>query len=181
MKEFVDHSLLKNPIPVFIIYLLIFSGCTVGTKVSLTADSVDYPVSMAQSFYSETNTLILPHQYEVVQEFGFEFTKWGVTSPLNINANEDLSDVLNEIIEKYQGDAITDLSISALNPPTRNNLLLFAKTVALSSALVFTTATIINLKMSYGAAAAGSAAVYLFTPAAAKVRVEGRVVRLIHD
>lgn len=180
--EIIGKPNLKGiPAPVFIIILLITGGCSVGTKVNLTAHSVQYPISMTYSFYSDSNALILPRQYELLEEFSIEFTKWGISAPLNLNANADLSTILNEIIENQQGDAIIDLSISVFNPPGRNGMLLLTKTLALTSALIFITLTITDPKASYAVLAAGSAALFLFTPAAADIRIEGRVVRIIDN
>ncbi len=159
-------------------YLLI-NGCSVGAKVKLNAANIEYPVSQTNSFYTANNRLILPGQYEVEEEFSFTFTKWGVSSPIEIKSEEDISNRLNAIIQQHNGDAIVDLTISVHNPPVRNGLLWFTKTVAFWTALIFTPLTLIEPKSDHAIIAASSIGLYMFTPATAIIKVEGKVVRLI--
>lgn len=157
---------------------LLFISCSVGTKVQIKADQMEYPVSQSNSFYSADDQLTLTDNYEILDDFSITFTKWGVSSIINIHSHEDISDRLNKIIEEQNGDAIIDMTISVYNPPVRNGLLLFAKTVALSAVLIATPITIIKPSRESVIIAGSSGLLYLFTPAAADIRVEGKVVRV---
>lgn len=159
--------------------LFFLQGCSVGAKVHINASNVEYPVSQTNSFYTPNNQLIITDEYEILEEFSFTFTKWGVSSLINIQSEEDISNQLNRLIKEHNGDAIVDLTIAVYNPPFRNGILWFTKTVALSAALITFPIAIIEAKAGYAVTGAGSAAVFLFTPAAADIKVEGKVVRLL--
>ncbi|MEX2603732.1 MAG: hypothetical protein WD361_06000 [Gracilimonas sp.] len=165
----------------FIILLsfYVLCGCSVGAQVSINAAHVNSPVSQTNSFYTQNDKLILTDHYEVVESFSHTFTKWGVSSIINIRNEEDISEKLNSIIAKHDGDGIVDLTISVNNPPFINGMMWFTKTVALTAALISIPATIIEPKRGYALTAAGSSVVYLFTPAAAEIKIEGKVVRLL--
>lgn len=169
----------KYILPVLLSSCLFIDGCTVGARVKLSAASVEFPVSQTNSFYTANNHLVLPTQYEVQREFSFTFTKWGVSSPVEIRSKADISDKLNAIIRQDNGDAIVDLTISVSNPPVRNGLLWFTKAMALWTALISIPLTIIEPKTTHAVIAASATAVYLFIPAAAVIKVEGKVVRVI--
>ena len=108
----------------------------------------------------------------------FSFTKWGVSSVIDIEREEDISKELNNIIKKNNGDAIVDLTISVSNPPI-NGFTFFTKVMSLWGALIFTPLTIIEPSRDYAIIAASSIVLYIFTPAAADIKIEGKVVKLL--
>ncbi|MGN8224483.1 hypothetical protein [Gracilimonas sp. BCB1] len=107
--------------------VVLISGCSVGAKIAVSAFDVQYPVSQTSSFYDSQNQLKTEADYEPVKDFNFTFTKWGVSSMIEIRNSEDISNRLNNIIEKNGGDAIVDLQISVNNPAGKNGLLWFTK------------------------------------------------------
>ncbi|MEQ8523166.1 hypothetical protein [Gracilimonas sp.] len=168
-------------LPLLVIFLLAgitFSGCSVGAKITVTASEIDYPVSHTSSFYNQQDRLQTEEQYEAVKNFGFTFTKWGVSSLIEIENSEDISNRLNKIIEKNGGDAIVNLHISVNNPTGKNGLLWFSKTITTTASVLFSFLAISDPKPEFAAIAVGSTAAALFTPAAADIRVEGTVVRI---
>ncbi len=158
---------------------IIFAGCSVGTKVLVTADELEYPVSQTSSFYTPDGKLAVSENFEILEDFEFTFTKWGVSSVLNIDNQQDISSRLNAVIEEHNGSAITNLTISVYNPPVRNGLMLFVKTVSLTAALISIPVTAIEPSQEGAVIALSSSLIYLFTPAAADIKIEGTVVRFI--
>lgn len=158
--------------------MLITNGCTVGVKVLVDAPDVEYPVSQTSNFYAGER-LVLNDEYEILDNFEFTFSRLGTSGIINLVSRVDLSNELNRIIKEQNGDAITNLSVSVHNPPVANGLLWFVKTVALTATLASTTITIIEPDRVPALIAAGSAAVYVFTPAKATIKVEGYVVRIL--
>lgn len=161
--------------------ILFLGGCSVGATIAVSAKKVHYPVSYTDSFYSPDNQLVLPGEYEALKDFSFTFTKWGVSSLIEIRNSEDISDRLNKIIENENenGDAITNLRISINNPPGRNGLLWFSKALTITSSALFTFLAISDSehRPEFTAIAAGSALTALFTPAAVDIKVEGTVIQ----
>jgi hypothetical protein len=154
------------------------NGCSVGALVNVKAIDMDYPVSHTNNFYSKSDSLVKLNHYEVQNEFSFSFTKWGVAFPLDIKREEDISKKLNNIIEKNNGDAIVDLSVSVSNPAI-NGFTFFIKTISFWTALVATSLTIKESSGDHAIIATSSIALYLFTPAAADIKIEGKVVKLL--
>lgn len=167
------------PLLMIVFSLLTFSGCTVGVKVLVDAPDVQYPVSQTSNFYSG-DQLILSDGYEEIDQFEFTFSRLGTSGIIDLGARVDLSDQLNKIIEEHNGDAITNLTVSVHNPPVANGLLWFVKTVALTATVASTFITIIEPQRVPALIAVGSAAVYVFTPAKATIKVEGSVVRILN-
>lgn len=159
-------------------FFLLSGGCTVGVKVLVDAPNVEYPVSQTSNFYSGER-LVLIDEYEELDSFEFTFSRLGTSGIIDMSARVDVSDQLNKIIQEHDGDAITNLTVSVHNPPVANGLLWFVKTVALSATLISTTIAIIEPKQTPALIAVGSAAVYIFTPAKATIKVEGTVVKLL--
>jgi hypothetical protein len=154
------------------------AGCSVGATVNLEAPTVGYPVSMTSSFHTSDHRLVVPGRYEVLDRFSFTFTKWGVASDITIEGDEDLSTRLDAIVERHGGDAIVDMRISVRNP-ARNGFLLMVKSVAIASTLITVPLFVISPDLTTGLVALGSIGVYAFTPAAALIRVDGTVVRMV--
>lgn len=178
------NILIKSRLNIFILtlslsVLLFLSGCSVGATVAVNAKKVQYPVSFTDSFYSSDNQLILNGEYDALKDFSFTFTKWGVSSLIEIKNSEDISNRLNEIIENENGNAITNLKISINNPPGRNGLLWFSKAVTITLSVIFTVMVMSESERvgRYSAIAAGSAFAALFTPAAVDIKVEGTVIQ----
>lgn len=175
---------MKNRMNLFLLSLslpgiLFLNGCSVGATVAVSGKKVHYPVSYTDSFYSSDNQLVLSSEYEVLKDFSFTFTKWGVSSWIEIRNSEDISNRLNNIIENENGDAITNLKISVNNPPGRNGFLWFTKAITITSSTLFTFLAISDSehRPEFTAIAAGSALAALFTPAAVDIKVEGTVIQ----
>ena len=167
---------------IFLIFLFIASlfinSCSVGALVNVKASDIEYPISHTDNFIAQNESLINRTQYNVQKEFSFSFTKWGVSSVIDIEREEDISKELNNIIKKNNGDAIVDLTISVSNPPI-NGFTFFTKVMSLWGALIFTPLTIIEPSRDYAIIAASSIVLYIFTPAAADIKIEGKVVKLL--
>ncbi len=159
--------------------LVFLNGCSVGATVAVTAKEVDHPVSYTHSFYNSNDELVVSGSYEELKDFSFTFTKWGVSSWIEIRNSEDISNRLNKIIEKENGDAITNLKISINNPSGKNGLLWFSKVITISASALFTFLAISDSdhRPEFTAIAAGSTLAALFTPAAVDIKVEGTVVK----
>jgi hypothetical protein len=157
---------------------LILNGCYVGARVNLTSSHCDFPVSYTNNFYDSEYNLVGIEDYEILEEFTYEFTKWGITSPLNIESEEDISKTLNDIIKKNNADAIVDLQVS-VSSSALNGFFLFAKILSFWGVLVSTPLLIADPSTEYAVVAASSVIVYLFTPAASHIKVEGKLVKLI--
>ena len=157
---------------------LIHNGCYVGARTNLTASHCDFPVSYTGSFYDGEYNLVNYEDYEILEEFTYEFTKWGITSPLNIESEEDISKILNDRIKINNADAIVDLQVS-VSSSALNGFFLFTKIISLWGVLISTPLLISDPSTEYAVVAASSIVVYLFTPAASHIKVEGKVVKLI--
>ena len=171
-------SRLISAIVIFMMLFLI-NNCSVGTLVNVKAVDINYPVSHSNNFYSIKDSLIKPGQYKIKKEFSFTVTKWGVASIIDIERDEDISKELNNIIKDSNGDAIIDLVISVSNPAI-NGFSLFVKTISFWTALAGTALTITEPSAANAIIAASSAIVYIFTPAAADINFEGKVVKLLN-
>ncbi len=163
---------------VIIVCFLFINCCSVGALVNVKAADIKYPVSHTDNFYSKNDSLVELTQYEVQKKFSFSFTKWGVASLIDIERKEDISKELNNIIEKNNGDAIVDLSVSVSNPAI-NGFTFFIKTISFWTTLVATSIAISESSADPAIIAAGSTALYLFTPAAAEIKIEGKVVKIV--
>ncbi|WP_421775035.1 hypothetical protein [Gracilimonas sp.] len=163
---------------VLLIVGLLISGCSVGAKIAVSAYDVQHPVSQTGSFYDSQNLLKTEADYEPVKDFNFTFTKWDVSSIIEIKNSEDISNRLNKIIEKHDGDAIVNLRISVHNPAGKNGLLWFSKTLTTTASVLFTFLAISDPQPEFTAIAVSSTGIALFTPAAADIKVAGTVVRI---
>ena len=157
--------------------LLFLNGCSVGTKVSVHASDVSYPVSQTSSFYSPNDELMEVGDYELLDSFSFDFRKWGISGVIDIKSDADISAKLDEIIEQNNGDAIVDMKIS-VHSPGINSFLWYTKVIAFLTAIIATPITLAEPSPTGAYIATGSTLVYLFTPAAAEIKIEGTVVRL---
>jgi hypothetical protein len=163
-------------IVILICISLILNGCYVGARVNVTASHCDFPVSYTNNFYDSDYNLVGPGEYEIRAEFSLEFTKWGITSPLNIESEKDISDKLNYIIKENNADAIVDLQVS-VSSSSLNGFFLFAKTISFWVALIAIPVLISDPSTDNAVVAAGSIVVYLFTPAVSHIKIEGKVVK----
>ena len=161
-----------------LISVLFCTACSVGALVNIKAENIEHPVSHTNNFYAPDGKLIASDGYEIKKEFSFTFTKWGISSVIDIEREEDISDELNDIISKNDGDAIVDITVSVANSPA-NGFTFFTKVTSLWGTIIFTPLAIIDSSRDYAIIAAGSAVVYIFTPAAADIKIEGKVVKIL--
>ncbi len=161
-----------------IIFLISFSflGCSVGTKVNLTANSLDYPVSQSSAIYAPNGEILYSETYTEISDFELNFKKWGVSSVIEIQSDTDISDQLNEIIESKGGDGIVNLQISMRNTGA-NSFMLFIKSVALMGSIIATGITLLEPSSDSAAIAAGSIFTYIFTPGNADIEITGTVIK----
>ncbi|MCK5033501.1 MAG: hypothetical protein KAS18_07700 [Calditrichia bacterium] len=155
---------------------LILNGCYVGARVNLTASHCEFPVSYTDNYYDSDYNLVSPEEYEIQEGFILEFTKWGITSPLNIEGEEDISKILNDVIKKNNADAIIDLQVSVSSSPL-NGFFLFTKVISLWVAMIAPPVYLSDPSTDNAVIALSSIAVYLFTPAVSHIKVEGKVVK----
>jgi hypothetical protein len=155
----------------------VFQGCFVGTQVNMKSDHLEYPVSFTNSFYSLDHTLV-DSGYQVIDDFSFSFTKWGISKPLNIAGDEDISARLNNIIQKKNGDAIVALAISVKSAPV-NGILVITRILSLGLGLLWTAVLLTDQNTDYAIRAVGASVVYLFMPAATEVTIRGKVVKIV--
>jgi len=165
-------------ITVLLISSLYIGGCSVGALVNVKAPEITHPVSHTDNFYTANGELIKDAQYKVLEPFSFTFTKWGVASIIDIERDADISDELNKLIKKNEGDAIVNLTVSVSNPPI-NGFTFFTKVVSLWGSLIFIPLTIAEPSRDYAIIAASSVVLYIFTPAAAEINVKGKVVKIL--
>lgn len=153
------------------------NSCSVGALVNIKAADITHPVSHSNNFYTTEGQLITDTQYEVVKPFSFTFTKWGVSSIIDIDREEDISDDLNELIRKNNGDAIVDLTIAVSDSPL-NGFTFFVKVISFWSSVIFIPVTVVEPTSEHAIIAASSLVVYVFTPAAADINVKGKIVKI---
>lgn len=161
---------------VFALLLFLYS-CSVGVLVNIKAQEITHPVSHTDNFYTPAGELITKGEYEVIKPFSLTFTKWGISGIIEIDREEDISDDLNRLIDKNKGDAIVELTISVSDPPV-NNLTFFTKMVSLWGSLIFIPLTAIEPSRENAIIAASSVILYIFTPGAADINIEGKVVKI---
>jgi hypothetical protein len=155
----------------------VFQGCFVGTQVNIKSDHLEYPVSYTESFYTLDHTLV-DSAYQIIEDFSFSFTKWGISRPLNIAGDEDISARLNNIIKEKNGDAIVALTISVKSAPV-NGFLLTTRILSLGIGLLWVAVLVTDQNTNYAIRAASASAVYLFMPAATEVTIRGKVVKIV--
>lgn len=96
--------------------LLLSAGCT--RNMTLVAKDLKYPASVTKGFYDNKLSPMVKDDYKVVQHFSFTVRNWGMLSgaiPLS-PTTKDISAELNDIIKKYGGDGIANLSFTANDP-----------------------------------------------------------------
>ena len=74
-----NHSKIIITTVFVIVNIFLNNGCYVGSRVSLTASHCNFPVSYTNNFHDSTNTVIYFEDYEILEEFTYEFTKWGIS------------------------------------------------------------------------------------------------------
>ena len=174
---------MNNKISILLLsFLLVASfflnSCSVGALVNIKAPDITHPVSHTNNFYTSDGELITQNQYEVIKSFSYNFTKWGVSSIIEIDREADISDDLNDLISDNNGDAIVELTISVGNSPA-NGITFFTKVISFWGSLIFIPLAIIETSTEYALIGAGSAVIYIFAPAAADINVKGKVVKII--
>jgi hypothetical protein len=168
---------MKNSFIIAALLLLTISGCSVGSKVNLKAENLNYPVSQSSSIYLPNGEFINQDNYELITDFSYNFRKWGI-STVNIQSTEDISDQLNSIIQEKGGDGIVNLDISMRNTGT-NSMMVFVKSVALIGSVIATAVTFSQPSAESTAFAGGSILTYIFTPANVDIEISGTVVKFI--
>ncbi|MBO6536780.1 MAG: hypothetical protein JJ966_11180 [Balneolaceae bacterium] len=159
------------------IFLITGFGCSVGTKLSIEANSLKYPISQSPSVFLRDGELANENEYEYVTDFSYDFKKWG-NSTLNIQSDVDISNQLNEIIEENNGDAIVNLEVSMRNT-SANSIMLFVKSIALMGSMISAAVTVSEPTLESSAFTGGFIATYLFTPANIDVQISGTVIRFV--
>lgn len=164
-------------IELLIVFALLLNGlgCSVGAKVNIEANMLNYPVSQSSSVYSPMGEFINSKNYEAITDFKYNFKKWG-NSTINIQSEVDISNQLNEIIKEKGGDAIVNLEISMRNTGT-NSIMVFVKSVALMGSIIATAVTLTQPSSESAAFAGGSIITYIFTPANVDIEISGTVVK----
>ena len=162
---------------ILIVICFNFLGCSVGAKVNIEAQDLQYPVSQSPSLYAPSGDFLDEVNYESISNFRFNFKKWGISS-INVNSNVDISQQLNQIIAEKDGDAIVNLEISMRNTGT-NSFMVFIKSVALMGSIIATGVTVSQPTSDSAAFAAGSIITYLLTPANVDIEISGTVVKFI--
>ncbi|MCK4560683.1 MAG: hypothetical protein KAV45_12935 [Calditrichia bacterium] len=177
--------MMKNKNELFFILLIIvcavffISGCYVVAKVNIHASDLEYPVSYTDSFYDDQFKTTYPGTYTIIEEFSIEFTKWSLSFPINTESDEDISKKLNEIIKKNNGDGIVELKITVSDSPI-NSLTLFTKIVSFWGLIAGTASLLADGTKDAAILAGCSLAIYLLSPAAANINIEGKVVKIDH-
>ena len=94
-------------------FLLIIQGCS-ASKLTLTAQNNDFPISFSEGLYGHNNELILREGYEVVHHFKMEKSRftWNFFQGKDTK-RVDLSSDFDELLNKHKGDAIVNLKITA--------------------------------------------------------------------
>lgn len=156
---------------------ILLVSCTVGLNTKIKASTLSAPVSLSETFYTNTFQIADSTNFQIIKSFSFEFTKWGISSPLNIGSDKDISEELNRIIIENGGDAITGLKISVNNSEI-NKVLLFPKVISLWVGVVAMSLIVSGEFADNAIVAVSAAIIFLFTPAKANIKVEGEVVKL---
>jgi hypothetical protein len=154
-----------------------YFGCYVGTTARVKSDHLEYPVSYTESFYTPDFNLVNSEHYSTVKHFNLSFTKWGISPPLNIGSEEEISDRLNQVIRENDGDAAVRMVVSVNSTPV-NDYLFIPKAISFAIGLVAIPLVITDPTKENAVLAASAIAVYLFTPGAATITLEGDVVRI---
>jgi hypothetical protein len=154
-------------------------GCSVGTRVSIESNRLEYPVSQSSSVYISDGEILKANDYELIADFSYRFKKWGISS-LGIDSGIDISDQLNSIIEEKGGDAIVNLDISMRNT-AKNSFMLVLKSTAFIVSIAATAITFADPSAEASLIAAGSLATYLFTPANVDIEIRGTVVKFFYS
>lgn len=156
---------------------IFFVSCTVGLNTKIKANTLSAPVSFSETMYTNKMQIADSTKFQRINSFSFEFTKWGISTPLNIGSDKDISRELNQIITKNGGDAILDLKISVKNSGV-NYFLLVPKVLSLWTGVVAISLLASGESADNAIVAASSVIIYLFTPAKANIKVQGVVVKL---
>ena len=152
-------------------------GCYVGAKVHVKTDHLSYPVSYTESFYTHDLKLKARDDYKKIKHISFSFTKWGISAPLNISSDEDISERLNDVIKENEGDALVNVVVSVNSTPV-NGVLMVPKSLGFIIGLVGIPLFISEPTGENAALAAGAIVVYLFTPGAATINIEGDIIKI---
>ncbi|GEM_PF-3658865 len=98
---------------ILLISSITFMGC-MGNKavIKLSAKKTDFPVSLSQSVYDVKYNVLTKNRYRVIKHFKYRYDKYSITRFFP-RKEIDLSNRLNELMDKYNGDAIVNLSVKS--------------------------------------------------------------------
>ncbi len=93
--------------------MLQFCGCCVS-KGALNFSTLEYPTSMSAYLYDQNQDVVMKdRELESIHSFEFKKTFWNLAYGLiPLTKEESISDTLNFLVEKYEGDGIINLTIS---------------------------------------------------------------------
>jgi hypothetical protein len=93
--------------------LLLLSGCS-SSKGALSFNTLKYPTSMSAFLYDKNHNLVMKgRELDSINSFKYKKTFWNVAYGLiPLSDDQSISDALNEIVEKYKGDGIINLTIT---------------------------------------------------------------------
>lgn len=163
---------------IFLIIAMVQSGCYVGTLTHVTADELEYPVTLSNVMI-DSGYFVAIEDYQEIATFTSRHHWIGWAWPLQIPRNKDISGILNRVIEEHDGDAVVDLKIHVADSPA-NALSLLAKTTAVVGGIVGGV-MMFHPDGHAGQGAllfAGSSAVFTLAPGFTWVKIEGTVVNV---
>jgi len=156
---------------------ILFFACTVGLNTKIKASNLSAPVSFGETFHTKTYQIADSTNFLPFKSFTLEFTTWGISSPLNIGSDRDISKELNKLMIENQADAIKGLKFSVNNSEI-NQVLLLPKVISLWVGIAAISLLASGESADNALVAAGAAIIYLFTPAKVNIKIEGMLVKL---
>ncbi len=163
---------------IFLSLAIVQSGCYVGTVTHVTADDLEYPVTLSNVMI-ESGHFVAIEAYQEIATFSSRHHWIGWAWPLQIPRDKDISGILNRVIEEHDGDAVVDLKIHVTDSPA-NALSLLAKTAAVVGGIVGGV-MMFHPDGHAGQGAllfTGSSAVFIMAPGFTWVKIEGTVVNV---
>ena len=97
---------------------IMMCGCA-SSRIIFTAKKANFPVSMSESFYDNDYNLLRKGDYEIVHRFSLKYSKFTINSIFPAK-RVDLSEKFSDLVKKYNGDAIVNLTTET-RPSKWNN------------------------------------------------------------
>lgn len=89
------------------------TGCS-GSRSHVVAPTAQYPVSMSDGVREADGKLLPDERKKVVGGFQYDYKAWGMLWRIfSFTGDKDISEEVNEQVQKSQGDAIVNLSVKA--------------------------------------------------------------------